>query len=305
MRLLILIGACCLLMRASEPQGCPESDNAPVRIEMKNVNFRFGRELRFQVYTLAGRMMRTQRGRPVTFDDQNSFRIDADSGDVSITTQDLTRLLNTYVFGYDGSPLKNLTASAEGERLRLKGTLKKGVSLPFDVEGSLAPTRDGNIRFHAEQIHSAHIPIKGLMHLIGENLSKIVKIHEDRGVVMEGDDIIMRPEQMLPAPHIRGRVSAVRISGHAIRLVFGSTGAKWIDPPVAAKNYIYHQGGVIRFGKLTMDPSDLEIIDETPETPFDFFLGDYKRQLAAGYSKNIRSDGLAVFMPDYDRLPKR
>jgi len=79
---------------------------------------------------------------------------------------------------------------------------------------------------------------------------------------------------------------------------FRSKDAKALVPPYKAQNYIYHQGGVLRFGKLTMTDADLEIVDQSPRTPFEFSLPDYNRQLVAGYSKNTPARGLIVFMPD-------
>jgi hypothetical protein len=73
-------------------------------------------------------------------------------------------------------------------------------------------------------------------------------------------------------------------------------------PPYKAQNYIYYKGGVLRFGKLTMADADLEIVDQSPRTPFDFSLPDYSRQLVAGYSKNTPTHGLIVFMPDFSTL---
>jgi len=37
-----------------------------------------------------------------------------------------------------------------------------------------------------------------------------------------------------------------------------------------AQNYIYHKVVLLRFGKLTMTEADLEIVDQTPRTPFRF-----------------------------------
>jgi hypothetical protein len=65
---------------------------------------------------------------------------------------------------------------------------------------------------------------------------------------------------------------------------------------------MYHRGGVLRFGKLTMSDADLEIVSESQHTPFEFSLADYNRQLTAGYSKNTISHGLIVFMRDFSQL---
>jgi hypothetical protein len=98
-------------------------------------------------------------------------------------------------------------------------------------------------------------------------------------------------------------VTGVRLEGERIVQVFDSgKHAPALTLPVPARNYIYHRGGVLRFGKLTMHDSDLEIVDDNPETPFDFFLGDYDAQLVAGYSVTTPSRGLIVHMPDYGKL---
>jgi len=65
---------------------------------------------------------------------------------------------------------------------------------------------------------------------------------------------------------------------------------------------MYYRGGVLRFGKLTMSDADMELIDQSPADPFDFFQDRYNDQLVAGYSKNTRDHGLKVYMPDYYRI---
>ena len=63
-----------------------------------------------------------------------------------------------------------------------------------------------------------------------------------------------------------------------------------LRPPLARTAYIYHRGGLLRFGKLTMRDADLKIIGR-PARPFDFFQ-KHSRQLVAGYSKSTASNGL-------------
>ena len=176
--------------------------------------------------------------------------------------------------------------------------------MPFEMEGPVSATSDGNIRLHADRIKSEHVPFKGLLHLFGEDLSKLVNVNEARGVRIEGDDIFLYPSRMMPAPHIRGRVTSVRIEGDNVVQVFEGRAAAPLRLPAPAANYIYHRGGQLRFGKLTMADADLEIIDANPRTPFDFSLSDYNRQLVAGYSKNTPSHGLIVHMPDYGEIRK-
>jgi len=115
------------------------------------------------------------------------------------------------------------------------------------------------------------------------------------------------PQQMLPAPRIRGNVTSVRIEGDQVIQVFGSGPApgRRLLPYAQYRNYMYFRGGNLRFGKLTMTGADLALIDEDPKDPFDFNLDRYNDQLVAGYSKNTPSRGLKTFMPDADDLAAR
>jgi hypothetical protein len=65
---------------------------------------------------------------------------------------------------------------------------------------------------------------------------------------------------------------------------------------------MFFQGGVLRFGKLTMTDTDLLIVDADPKDRFDFFLDHYNEQLVAGYSRNTPDHGLIVTMPDFATL---
>jgi hypothetical protein len=276
---------------------------APVELQMRAVNLHLEGSTVLEVRRLRGEMMPTQKEQPVCFDDLNSFVTRIASAEIAISVKTLSDLLNQRVFNYPGAPLKNLTIKVERGRIKQTGTMHKGVDLPFELEGTLDATPTGEIRLHATKIASAHVPMKGLLHLFGEDLSKLVNLKQDRGVTLEGDDIILHPDRMLPPPRIQGKVTAVRLEGDRVVLTFGSDKAKALTPPYKAASYIYHRNGVLRFGKLTMTDSDLEIVSESKQNPFDFNLPEYNRQLVAGYSKNTGAYGLIVFMRDFRLLP--
>jgi hypothetical protein len=83
---------------------------------------------------------------------------------------------------------------------------------------------------------------------------------------------------------------------------FGSGPAAPLSPRAISPNHIYWRGGYLRFGKLTMRETDLELIDQDPSDPFDFSVARYNDMLVAGYSKNTPRLGLKTHMPDYDNL---
>ena len=70
-------------------------------------------------------------------------------------------------------------------------------------------------------------------------------------------------------------------------------------------NHIYWRGGNLKFGKLTMSNTDLELIDMDPKDPFDFSVNRWNDQLVAGFSKNTPGRGLKAHMPDFADLHRR
>jgi hypothetical protein len=53
-----------------------------------------------------------------------------------------------------------------------------------------------------------------------------------------------------------------------------------------------------------MAETDLELIDNDPDDPFDFSVDHWNDQLVAGYSKNTPNRGLKTHIPDYSDLKK-
>jgi hypothetical protein len=300
------VSALCVTVLSFSPLlAQPEAKQRAVEVEMRNVNFRVDPSIIFEIRRLRGEMIPTSASEPVSFDNRKSFVIRIQSAEIAISARAMSDLLNRYVFAYPGAPLKNLALTIDKGRVKQKGTMHKGIDLPFEVDGRLDATAEGQVRFHADKIKSAHIPFKGLLHLFGEDLSKLINVQQARGIRLEGDDMLLSVDRMTPPPTIQGKVTAVRLEGDRIVQTFGGPPPKPLPLPYKARNYIYHRGGILHFGKLTMTDADLLIVDQSPATPFDFSLADYNRQLTAGYSKNTAAHGLIVFMPDYGSLSKR
>jgi hypothetical protein len=280
-----------------------------VATEFRNVDFHVASNVVLHIRRLRGELVPTGPGVPPTFDDRNSFRFRMSSGLFSLAPSDLAGLMNGYTFTYPGAPLQNIRITISGDRLKLEGNLRKGVGIPFQIEGALSATPDGLVRLHSTGIKSGHLPVKGLMDLFGVKLAGLVNLNPSHGVRVEGDDIFLNPNRMLPPPRVEGSVTATKIEDGEVVLVFGSDtggvsgGLEPLPlPDPGARNYMYFRGGTLRFGKLTMVDSDLEIVDMDPGDPFDFDISQYSRQLTAGYSKTTPSGGLITFMPDLHRL---
>jgi hypothetical protein len=289
-----------------QPSPQPSRQPAPVDIQIRNVNFRLSKDVVLEIRSLRGQLQRTKADVPVTFDDSASFLVEIDSAEVAMRPESLTALMNSYVMAYDRAPIKNLQIAIKGDRLIQKGTIHKVVDVPFEMEGSLSATPEGEIRMHAEKLKAARLPVKGLLNLLGKDLSDLVKANSARGMRVEGDDIILSPRSLTPPPHLQGRVTRVAIAGGRIVQYFDS-GRRLpaLKPPHRSGAYIYHRNGVLRFGKLTMDDADLQIVGDRRGGYFEFFQREYQKQLVAGYSKNTAANGLVAHMADYSRFRTR
>jgi hypothetical protein len=242
-----------LFLKPADPQQAPHSTSV-VEVQMRSVSLHLDRSTVLEVSRLRGQMAPTQRGRPVTFDDPNSFVTRITSAEIAISTRTLSDLLNQRVFDYPGAPLKKISISTEqGKIIIEKGVMHKGVDIPFEVKGTLDVNTAGDVRLHADKIEAAHISAKGLLHLFGEDLSQLINVKQDRGVRIAGNDILLSPGKMLPPPKIQGKVIGVRIEGDRLVLTFGSAASTELTPPFKANGYIYHRGGSAAFRKTDYD----------------------------------------------------
>jgi len=268
------------------------------------VNIHLDAELILHIRYLSGRFLSTRKGQPPIFDDKLSYVVAIDSAKVGVSMASMSHAMNTYVFSEPDAPLKNLQLSSDGSQIRQKGVLQKGPGLPFEMVGTISATQDGKIRIHPTEMKVEHLPVKGLMKLFGLDMAKLINTRKTRGVSVDDNDIILDPAQMLPPPQMRGRITTVRVEGDQIVQIFGKERPD--QPPAQPpSNYMAYRGGTLRFGKLTMNNVDLQLIDADPMDPFEFFPDHYNEQLVAGYSKTTVSGGLRVYMPDYDKISRR
>ena len=283
----------------------PAADDTPieVQVQMRNVRLHVDETTVLQIARLRGALVSTRSGHPPVFDDKHSFTVRIDSAQIALSMDSLTRLLNTYVFHYDGSPLKNLTVTADGQRLKLNGTVHKGVDLPFTIIADPSVDADGALRLRAHSIKTLGIPAKGLLTFFGVELENLVNLHGRTGMRVVEDTVVIAPSALVPPPRIEGRLQAVRVEPTRVVQIFGPGSLLPLKlPDRSMRNYMYYRGGTLRFGKLTMSDADLALIDASQKDPFDFYQDRYERQLVAGYSKNTVAHGLKVYMPDYYRV---
>lgn len=279
----------------------------PTHVGMRNVDLYVDPEIVLHIRHMRG-TLRSRNGGLVVFDDKESLVFRLAFAEVALTAKDLGTLMNKYVFGYPGAPLRNLSVTIAGNEIVQRGRLKKGIQFPFEMRATVAATPDGRIRIHPTRMKVLGIPANGVMKLFRLSLNDVVNLRGAKGAQADGNDIILDPALILPPPAIEGRVTSVRIEGDRLVQVFGSKAAGDALGPLpipdpSAPNYMFYRGGTLRFGKLLMLDADMQIVDLDTRDPFGFFLDRYLEQLVAGYSKTMRDSGLEVFMKDIDKLP--
>jgi uncharacterized protein YpmS len=278
---------------------------APVQVQMRNVELHVDATTIIRIVQLRGELISTSPTRPPVFDDRRSFKVRVDSGEIAVDAGALTQLLNRYLFSYKGSPLRDLKVTTAEGLLKIEGELRKGVPIPFSMTAEPSVLPDGMLRLHPVTVKTLGIPTKRLMEMFGVELDDLIKLKKANGARLDGDDFILDPAALMPPPRIEGRLQSVRVEGDRIVQRFGPGRLPALKPPdPAAANYMYYAGGVLKFGKLTMTDTDMQLIDDNPGDPFDFSQERYNDQLVAGYSKNTAALGLKVYMPDYHRVAK-
>jgi hypothetical protein len=273
-------------------------------IEMRNVDLHIDAHAVMRVHRLRGEAVSSAPDEPAVLDDAGSFTVRVTSGTVALTGDAMSALLNGFVFAYKGSPLKRLRVRTSGTQIVQTGIMHKGVDLPFEITATLSLEGDGRIRLHPTRTRILGVNGQKLLGALGLHLDKLLDLRGARGASVKGDDFFLEPTKILPPPAIDGRLASIRVEGPEIvqdfvRLPDDSIFDSYARPDSAANNYIFFRGGQLRFGKLLMTDTDLQIVDANERDAFDLYLKEYNRQLTAGTSRTLANLGLRVIMPDY------
>ena len=295
----------CAAMLSAATSACVKVDAAPqsVQVDMSNVDLHVATDVTLHVRQLRGRFVPVGRQAPY-LDDTHSYLVEIDTGEILLDVASLNALLARSLGG-DGSNLDKLQVSFEQDgTLGQRGVIDAAVNLPFSAKAVVSTTPDGRIRVSPRSVRSLGLPMKPVMNLFGMKLDDLVTIAPGRGVVTDGDDLLLDPGKLISAPSIRGRVTAVRIEQNQLVQTFGSGGGASFAGRPLSRNHIYWRGSQLSFGKLTMTDTDLELVDADPSDPFDFSVDDWDTQLVAGYSKTLPNRGLMAHMPDYNDIKR-
>jgi len=276
---------------------------APVEVDMRNVDLHLTSDIAVHIRHLRGRFIAEGNRQIPNLDDPRSYSVTIDTGEVAVDLESLNAMMTRTLQGHSNVSRLQISIEEDG-RLRQKGTVKRGIPVPFDVKARASVTPDGRIRIHSESVKGFGVPVNPLLKAFGLALDDLLKVEPGRGVSVDHNDLLLDATKLLPPPVMHGTITAVRIEHDLMVQVFGSGAPQSLSPPATSKNHIYWRGGQLTFGKLTMNDTDLELIDEDPRDPFDFSVDRWQEQLAAGYSKVTLDRGLKAHMVDFNDVKR-
>jgi hypothetical protein len=321
------------------PPKQPPSDHGAVKAEFRNVMFHLTPTATAHLEAVTGELRPVGKYDMPVFDDKTSFEVQVANGTVSIAPDALATVLNEYVFARNDAPMKDISIKIKEDRLVIKGKLHSKGDLPFETGGELGLNADGRLRLHSEKVKALHVPVKKVMSLMGIELSNVINTSKIPGMDTDKNDLLLDLGKLLPPPHIRGKIISARLGRNGITVVYGEAGSspstadrargdgatasdrakrdsangfggksaldaggEAYDAP--AGNYMVFRGNRVRFGKLTMENTDLTVIDLDPGDPLDWDQDSYQDQLVWGYSKSTDRFGLRAYVRDFGKLPK-
>lgn len=283
--------------------GLPVDVRTPTHTEMRNVDLRIAEGAVLHVRRLDGEAVSSRKDQPIGLDDPASYELRLRSAETLIEYADLSRVLNDFTFNFDGAPVKALEVrreedEGEEDEIQLTGRLRKVLGVPFEIEGRPEATADGKIRIRTRSIQAFDVKVGGLMDVLGLETGDVLGGLEERGLSVDGEDLILEPGRAFPPPRVSGRVTGVRVGPAGLTLRFGPAAARPPSQPSQRSNYVWFRRGTIRIGRMTQLDADLRIVDEDPHDPLDLDVGHMNEQLAAGYAKLASNGALTMFVPD-------
>jgi len=273
---------------------------SPTSVYAHNLLLRKGPNFRIYVRWLRGEMIRTRRSVIPSFDDPESFFLDVKTGVIRANIGDISNFLNT---SGTNAPLSNITLSGDGDQVKLRGTLHKIISLPVELIGTITAAPDNRIQMHVTKFSVLKIPLKGLLGGFHLQISDLFHSQGIPGIEVSSNDIFFDTQKFLPPPHICGQLTSVRVVNPDLEEIYGN--ARDVVTAEQWRNFLQLSNGAIDFGRLTMQPVDLIMIDVSNDAWFDLDLAHYQEQLVNGYTRMTPQAGLQIFMPDLDELRQR
>jgi len=268
----------------------------------KNVIYRVDEDIVIGMPNLNADIQVYEPNQPFIPANREDYLVRVHTGDFVIDQDAMAQIFNKYELTYPGCPLSDLKIEAKQGKLKMSGIMRKGIPLPFEMEGSLRPNGKGQVVLTPDSVKSAGIPVKGLMNLIGLEVANLMNSRPNGGMKIDGNDIIIYADKLLPAPAVSGFVSGAKVEPGKVILTFDDQVRREVPPlpePWAQNWILMHGGNVLINSHLILDAS-LHMIDLNPKDPMHYYMPLYREQLEAGLTVGTKTSTIA-YLPDvYD-----
>ncbi len=286
-------------MQAAQANSPAANGSGATAIYAHNLRLHQGPDFRVYVRWLRGEMARTHAKVSPSFDNLQSFSLVIKNGVLRANLGDISNYLNKV---NQNSPLKNVVLTGDGSQIKIRGTLRKLIPLPIELTAVLSAAPESRVKMSITKINVLKIPLKGLLGDFHIKVADLFHSGEIPGIEVNNNDIIFDPQTLLPPPHIVGSLTQVSIKNPDIEAVYGDV-REDLQRTEEWRNFLHLTGGTINFGKLSMSPVDLIMIDISQDAWFDLDLSRYQEQLVNGYTRVTPQAGLQIFMPDLSQIP--
>jgi len=188
---------------------------------------------------------------------------------------------------------------AKGPLVVLSGKANMVAWIPFKMYTRLSVDRKTNTMVIAIDHLKifGHIPATKILNLAPFRLDKVVSIPPNQSLLVNGNQIMVKPFGLFPPPRISGQLAGVKVFPNFIRISFA--GEPVAAPKSDAKNYVYLSGGVCQFGKFRMEDTDVLIVDTNQSNIFSFSIAHYADMIKRSKVDVRELRSVNISMPDY------
>jgi hypothetical protein len=138
------------------------------------------------------------------------------TGDAFISNDSLGRLLTGKLKDHH---MEEIKVTNDKGRIKITGKAKKGITVPFTIEGPVSLTDKGLIRLEMAKVNVAHLP-KGVADFLGMDPEKLAGDGTVKGVSMDRNAIAFDPDLLWGLP-VHGQVTRLVVQNSGLLLIFG------------------------------------------------------------------------------------
>jgi hypothetical protein len=168
----------------------------------------------FDLQHFAARMVARGKTQPLC----SARTTEIQHGEVFISSESITKIFGQKI-KQSGSKISDLQVEVKENELHLKGKVHKGIDIPFEVAGPVS-TDGSNLKLEARKIKAEHLPVKGLMGMLGMHLSSLLQSEQAQGVMAQGNTLVFEPAKIA---HVQGRISAVHLTAKGVEISFAES----------------------------------------------------------------------------------